>query len=116
MVLGISLESFTLFHVLISLVGIVSGSVVMYGFLTNQRLDRWTAVFLFMTVLTSLTGLLFPFTAATPAIKLGISSLGGARYCHCDTLLPAPHLAENLRDCGVLRIVFQRFRSCSAVL
>ena len=49
MVLGMSLETFTLIHVLISLVGIASGVVVMYGFLSNQRLDRWTAVFLFTT-------------------------------------------------------------------
>jgi len=75
MVLGMSLETFTLIHVLISLAGIASGIVVMYGFLTNQRLDRWTAVFLVTTGLTSLTGFLFPFAAVTPAIKLGIISL-----------------------------------------
>jgi hypothetical protein len=75
MVLGMSLETFTLIHVLISLAGIVSGIIVLYGFLTNQRLDRWTAVFLVTTALTSLTGFLFPFAAVTPAIKLGIISL-----------------------------------------
>jgi hypothetical protein len=75
MVLGTSLGSLTLIHVLISLVGIASGIIVMYGFLTNQRLDRWTAIFLLTTALTSLTGFLFPFTAVTPAIKLGIISL-----------------------------------------
>jgi hypothetical protein len=75
MVLGMSLETFTLIHVLISLAGIASGLVVMYGFLTNQRLDGWTAVFLTTTALTSLTGFLFPFTGVTPAFKLGIISL-----------------------------------------
>jgi len=75
MVLGMSLETFTLIHVLISLVGIASGLIVLYGFLTNRRLDAWTAVFLLTTALTSLTGFFFPFTAATPAIKLGIISL-----------------------------------------
>ena len=75
MALGMSLETFTLIHVLISLAGIASGTIVMYGFLTNRTLDRWTAVFLFTTALTSITGFLFPFTAATPAIKLGIISL-----------------------------------------
>src|ERR1700733_13093253 len=75
MVLGMSLETFTLIHVLISLVGIASGIVVMYGLLTDQRLERWTVVFLFTTALTSLTGFLFPFAAVTPAIKLGIFSL-----------------------------------------
>ena len=76
MVLGMSLGTFTLVHVLISLVAIASGIVVVYGFLTNQRFERLTAVFLVMTGLTSLTGFLFPFTSATPAIKLGIISLG----------------------------------------
>jgi hypothetical protein len=75
MVLGMSLETFTLIHVLISLVGIASGIVVMYGLLTDQRLERWTVVFLFTTALTSLTGFLFPFAGVTPAIKLGIFSL-----------------------------------------
>ena len=75
MVLGMSLETFTLIHVLISLVGIASGIIVMYGLLANQRLDRWTAVFLTTTALTSLTGFLFPFKVVTPAIKLGITSL-----------------------------------------
>jgi uncharacterized membrane protein YbaN (DUF454 family) len=74
MVLGMSLETFTLIHVLISLVGIGSGIIVLYGFLTNQRFDRWTAVFLVTTALTSLTGFLFPFKGVTPGIKLGIIS------------------------------------------
>lgn len=43
---GNELETFTLIHVLISLLGIGSGIIVMYGFLVDQRLDRWTAVFL----------------------------------------------------------------------
>ena len=76
MILGMSLGTFTLIHVLISLVAIASGIVVVYGFLTNQRFERLTVVFLVMTGLTSLTGFLFPFTSATPAIKLGIISLG----------------------------------------
>jgi hypothetical protein len=75
MVLGMSLQTFTLVHVVISLTGIASGVVVMYGFLTNKRLNGWTAVFLTTTVLTSLTGFLFPFTGVTPAINLGIISL-----------------------------------------
>ena len=35
MILGMSLRTFTLIHVLISLVAIASGIVVVYGFLTN---------------------------------------------------------------------------------
>jgi hypothetical protein len=75
MVLGISLETFTLLHVLISLAAIGSGIIVIYGFLTNRRFNFWTAVFLVTTVLTSLTGFLFPFKGVTPGIKLGVISL-----------------------------------------
>lgn len=75
MVLGLSLETFTLIHVVISLAGIGSGFVVLYGLLASKRLDSWTAFFLITTALTSLTGFLFPFNGVTPAIKLGIISL-----------------------------------------
>jgi hypothetical protein len=75
MVLGMSLQTFTLVHVLISLAGIASGLVMMYGFLTKKRLEGWTLVFLTTTALTSLTGFLFPFKGMTPAIMLGVISL-----------------------------------------
>jgi hypothetical protein len=42
--------------------------------LRNQRMDTTTSVFLLFTVLTSVTGFLFPFHGVTPAIKLGIIS------------------------------------------
>ncbi len=66
MVLGMNLPIFTLIHVLISLIGIASGLLVMYGFFVNKRLDGWTALFLITTALTSLTGFLFPFMGVTP--------------------------------------------------
>jgi hypothetical protein len=53
MILGMTTSTFTLVHVLISLVGIGSGFVVMYGLLAEKRLDGWTAIFLATTVLTS---------------------------------------------------------------
>jgi hypothetical protein len=67
--------TFTQFHVALSLVGILSGLVVMVGLLTAQRLDRWTALFLVSTLATSVTGFLFPFHGFTPAIGVGIFSL-----------------------------------------
>jgi hypothetical protein len=69
------LQILTAAHVLISLAGIASGFVVIYGFLTGRRLDRWTAIFLATTVLTSLTGFLFPIQRLTPGIVIGIVSL-----------------------------------------
>ena len=69
------LQILTLAHVLISLAGIASGFVVIYGFLTGRRVDLWTAIFLATTVLTSLTGFLFPIERLTPGIVIGIVSL-----------------------------------------
>src|SRR5216684_1387428 len=75
MILGMSTATYTFLHVLISLVGIVSGLIVMYGFLTGKRLDGLTAVFLTTTVLTSVTGFGFPFEHLLPSHKVGIISL-----------------------------------------
>ena len=67
MVLGMSLATFTALHVVISLIAIATGLVVAAGMLAGNRLPGWTAVFLVTTVLTSVTGFLFPFTHA-PAV------------------------------------------------
>src|ERR1700722_8301055 len=61
MILGMTLSTFTLFHVVLSLLGIASGLIVVYGVVSGKRLDNWTAFFVFTTVLTSATGFLFPF-------------------------------------------------------
>jgi len=75
MILGMSTATYTLLHVLISLIGIGSGLVVMFGFLTGKRLDGTTALFLATTVLTSVTGFAFPFDHLLPSHKIGIISL-----------------------------------------
>ncbi len=69
------LSAFTLFHVVLSLVGILSGFVVMAGFLTAKRSNGWTALFLTTTALTSVTGFLFPFHKFLPSHAVGIVSL-----------------------------------------
>ncbi|MGA9800840.1 MAG: hypothetical protein WBQ68_17625 [Terriglobales bacterium] len=75
MMLGMSLSTFTTVHVIISLVGIGAGLIVLFGMLSSKRLDGLTALFLLMTVLTSVTGFMFPFTHLTPGHKVGIISL-----------------------------------------
>ncbi len=74
-ILGMSTETYTLVHVIISLVGIASGLVVMFGLVGGKRFDAWTALFLATTVATSVTGFGFPFHKVTPAIVVGILSL-----------------------------------------
>ena len=73
MILGMTV--FTFVHVLISLVGILSGLAVLHGLLNSRRLDGWTLTFLVFTLATSVTGFFFPFHGVTPAITLGILSL-----------------------------------------
>src|ERR1700730_443034 len=73
--MGFNLHTFTIVHVIISLIGIGSGFVVMAGLLKTRRLDRWTALFLASTVATSVTGFFFPFHQVTPAHVVGVISL-----------------------------------------
>src|SRR5881409_3808862 len=68
-------STFTLVHVLLSLVGIGSGFVVMAGLLTRKRLNGWTAVFLVTTVATSVTGFGFPVDHLLPSHVVGVVSL-----------------------------------------
>jgi hypothetical protein len=69
------LNAFTVFHVGLSLIGIGSGLVVIYGLLKARPLPGWTKLFLATTAATSLTGFLFPFQAFTAAQVLGVLSL-----------------------------------------
>jgi hypothetical protein len=69
------LRAYTIIHTLISLIGILTGLIVLVGLLAGKRLDGWTKWFLITTVLTSVTGFFFPFHGFTPAIALGIMSL-----------------------------------------
>jgi hypothetical protein len=75
MILGMSLSTFTIVHTAISLVGIVSGIIVVFGLLSGKRLDGWIALFLLTTVLTSVTGFMFPFDHLLPSHKVGMISL-----------------------------------------
>ncbi len=75
MMFGMSLSTFTLLHVIIGLAGIGSGFIVLFGLLNNKRLYGWTAIFLTTTVLTSVTGFMFPFEGFKPSYVLAALSL-----------------------------------------
>jgi hypothetical protein len=74
MILGLSIGAFTLLHVVITLIAIGSGLIVVGGMFASNRLPGITAVFLLTTVLTSVTGFLFPIHGFTPALGVGIIS------------------------------------------
>jgi hypothetical protein len=69
------LPLFTLLHVILSIVGILAGLVVVGGLLAGARFDRWIAVFLVTTFLTSATGFGFPFTQLLPSHMVGALSI-----------------------------------------
>jgi len=75
MIVGMTTATFTFVHVLLSLVGIGSGFIVIFGLFNGKRLDGWTGLFLATTVATSVTGFFFPFDHLLPSHKVGIISL-----------------------------------------
>ena len=69
------ITTFTLIHVVLSLVGIFAGLVVVGGLVAGKRLDGWTGIFLVTTVLTNVTGFGFPFVTLLPSHIVGVLSL-----------------------------------------
>ena len=60
MILGMSVATFVIVHVIISLIAIVAGLIVMFGMLGSNRMPGLTAIFLLFTILTSATGFVIP--------------------------------------------------------
>ena len=75
MILGLSIGAFTTLHVILSLIGIATGFIVVFGMMRARWLSQWNTLFLVTTVLTSVTGFLFPFKGVTPGIVVGILSI-----------------------------------------
>jgi len=75
MILGMSTSTFTLVHVVLSLVGIFAGFVVLFGMFSSRKLEGWAALFLATTVLTSVTGFPFPRDHILPSHIVGVISL-----------------------------------------
>ncbi len=91
--LGLPLALFTQLHTIISLVAIAAGLV----FFASLGAGRWrgavNGVFLAFTVLTTVTGFLFPLTGVTPAVIFGVIStvlLAAALYALLGAGLAGP--------------------------
>ena len=98
MILGLSFETFVLLHVLISIVGIVTGLVALVAMIRGAAPDWVTHVFLWTTALTTLTGFLFPISVITPAVATGIVSTA--------ILIPAFLALYAFRLAGAWRWIF----------
>jgi hypothetical protein len=98
---------YTLVHVVISLIGIITGLVVLGGLLSNKRLDGWTGLFLLTTIVTNVTGYGFPVDRVLPSHIVGAISLVAlaiasfARYRH--------HLASGWRKTYVITAVLSLY-------
>ena len=114
MVLGMPLALYTQIHVIISLVGIVSGLIVLFGMFGAKRMDRMTALFLATTALTSITGFFFPFHGVTPGIILGVLSLIVLALC-----IPARYtfrMAGKWRATYVITAVIALYFNCFVLI
>jgi hypothetical protein len=103
------LTAFTIFHVLLSLVGIATGFVVILAMLRGHRPTMLTAVFLGTTLATTVTGFMFPSYAngLTPAHKLGFIAL--AANIMAVVALYQQHLAGRWRTAYVLSAIFSQY-------
>jgi hypothetical protein len=72
---GMTTATFTLVHVVLSLIGIGAGLIVMVGMRSGRLPQGWNTLFLVTTVATSVTGFAFPFDHLLPSHKVGIISL-----------------------------------------
>jgi len=75
MIFGMSLVTYTLVHVAVSLVAILAGFIVVIGMLDAKRMNAWTGLFLSTTVATSVTGFGFPVDHLLPSQIVGGISL-----------------------------------------
>jgi hypothetical protein len=110
MILGMSTSTFTLVHVLISLVGIGSGFIAVFGLLKGRLLAGWTPLFLVSTVLTSVTGFLFPVEHLLPSHKVGIISLIVLAIAIC--ALYVFHLSGRWRAIYVISALMALYLNC----
>jgi hypothetical protein len=70
-----TLATYTVIHVVISLVGIASGLMVVLGLIVGKELHPWTEIFLVTTIAASVTGFGFPFDHLLPSHIVGCISL-----------------------------------------
>ena len=75
MIWGLTESTFTSLHVVLSLIGIGSGLIVLFGLLGGRLRGGWNGLFLLTTVATSVTGFAFPTTRLLPSHVVGIISL-----------------------------------------
>jgi hypothetical protein len=87
MILGLSTSMFTTIHVLISLSGITAGFIALGAMIGNRWSSGWNALFLTTTMVTSVSGFLFPIKSLTPGIVIGLISVAILAVALCSLYL-----------------------------
>ena len=118
MILGMSVGAFTILHVIITLIAMGSGLIVVGGMFASHRLPVTTALFLFTTALTSVTGFLFPIHGFTPGLGVGIVAcvILVVRAVRFIQRAPSRCMALDLRNHRCRVALFKRLCSCRAEL
>ena len=104
------MDAFTKIHVVISLVGIFTGLVVIFGLARGKFCGGWNGVFLAMTALTTGTGFMFPIHGFTPALGLGLISIPVLALAYLS--LYAKKLAGSWRGTFVITSVLAQYFNC----
>jgi len=105
LILGLSIQTFTIIYVVIGLMAIAVGIVVLIGMFGSHRMHGWTAFFLLTTILTSVTGFLFLIHGFTSVLGIGIASC----------VLLALACASNALYLNVLVLIMQSFQKLPAL-
>ena len=107
---GIPTDLFVKIHVVLSLIGIASGSIVLLGLVGGRLLSGWTVLFLATTVLTSVTGFPLPPVVLDPPRIVGIISLVALALAIASLYLF--HLASIWRWIYVITALVSLFLNC----
>src|SRR5512144_1313515 len=100
MVIGLSIHTFTIAHVVISLVAIASGLIVLFGMLGAHRLPAFTALCLVTTILTSVTGFMFPIHSRARrrrCFDVGVGSRADCSICEAFSRIVAVDIRRHRR-------------------
>ncbi len=109
MILGMSLATFTQFHVILSLIGIVAGIIMALAMFAAARVPKITSIFLITTAATDLTGFLFPMPF-DPADVIGLIDL--AFVALASLALYGTKLAGSWRWIYVASALFSLYLNC----
>ena len=116
MILGMSLGTFTLIHVLISLVAIASGIVVVYGFLNQPEVRALDGSLSGYDRVNQPHRVPFSVYLGDACDQAGNHLVGSIGHCGCHAVSPTPDLEENFRDRDMHGVVLQCLRFCGAII